>query len=131
MRSLRERHGLTLSELLIVVTLIAILAAVGLPQYQRAVEHTHAAEAMNVLSAIRGAQVWFKLQTGAYATSLNSLDITFPASTKWAYVVKTPGVNFASAVRLSAPSTNAIRVNLDTGALCGDPAVYGLPPYPC
>ena len=64
----KTTHGFTLIELLVVVLIIGILAAVAVPQYNKAVEKSRLSEARIVLSNIRKAYQLCALEYGAYAT---------------------------------------------------------------
>lgn len=78
--------GFTLIELLVVVLIIGILAAVAVPQYQKAVSKARATEAFMMLKAIEQAQEVYYLTHQEYTDNLNNLDISIPADqigAKW------------------------------------------------
>ena len=66
--------GFTLIELLVVVLIIGILAAIALPQYQKAVERARMTEAMQVLDNVVKAESILYMQTGRFADSLDVLN---------------------------------------------------------
>ncbi len=72
------QRGFTLIELLVVVLIISILAAVALPQYQRAVWKARNVQLKVLVKAVGKAQEAFYLANGTYADSLNQLDIELP-----------------------------------------------------
>lgn len=72
------RTGFTLIELLVVVLIIGILAAIAVPQYERAVEKARAAEALQIVKAIGQANQLYYMENGVYTTDLRDLDIDIP-----------------------------------------------------
>ena len=75
------KTGFTLIELLVVVLIIGILAAIALPQYQKAVERSRMAEALQVLGDYATAQSIYYMQHNNFAADLDELnegDITLP-----------------------------------------------------
>ena len=79
---MQKSLGFTLIELLVVVLIIGILAAVAVPQYQKAVEKAKFVKGFPLFRILRDNQELFHLSNGDYARSLEQLDISLPSGCK-------------------------------------------------
>lgn len=70
------RKGFSLVELAVVVIIIGVLAAFGVPRFRDAVERSKASEAFSFLASVRSAQERFQARQGVYATTIGALDIS-------------------------------------------------------
>ena len=68
--------GFTLLEVLIVILIFGILAAVALPEYMKAIERARMAEIVTVLGNIAHAQQRKYMNLGRYIDNFSVLDIT-------------------------------------------------------
>ena len=75
MKKTNKTSGFTLVELAVVVVIIGVLAAFGVPQFRNAVERSKASEAFAYLSSVREAQERYLAKEGAYASDQSLLDI--------------------------------------------------------
>ena len=115
MRNLRNRDGFTLIELMIVVVIIGILAAIAIPKFSQVSKNAKQAEAGPILKQICTLAKTFEDQKGADAASLTDLaNVGWSAPSakyfSFSYAAKT-----ATATALNAQVATAT-MNCTTGA---------------
>jgi prepilin-type N-terminal cleavage/methylation domain-containing protein len=102
---IKRKTGFTLIELLVVVLIIGILAAVAVPQYQKAVERSRVSQALVTLKALGMSERRYFLENGQYTNDFTQLDIEFPG-----YINNNPSgghsVLTGSYFRLTREATN-------------------------
>ncbi|MFN3454662.1 MAG: type IV pilin protein [Pseudobdellovibrio sp.] len=72
-KALLNKKGFSLVELMIVVAIIGILAAIGIPQYQKFQARTRQSEAKASLGALYTAQKSFQAEWNMYSVSLRNV----------------------------------------------------------
>lgn len=128
MAELRRRtRGFTLLELLIVVIIIAILAAIAVPQYFRVTEKARAASPMSYLATIRSAEIRYRGQNlnGAYTSNEKELDVDMNLSNLpgWGSLnlVANNTAGMASFTRdAGVYSGQSVGIEFGTGNICGN-----------
>ena len=87
----KNRKGFTLVELAVVIVIIGVLAAFGVPRFLKSVERSKASEAFSYLAAIRSAQVRSQAKNGTYEAVITNLDIQFSTPKYFTVGTVSPG----------------------------------------
>lgn len=91
--------GFTLVEVLIVVIIIGILAAIGIPQFASAIEKARGGEARAGLGHIQTAEKIYYAENDTYTQSQTDMDLSL-TETYWSFSINTPtGGYVATALR--------------------------------
>ena len=91
----RRRTGFSLVELSVVVIIIGVLAAFGIPRMLKSVERSKAAEAFKYLASFRAAQERYQAREGTYTDALANLDMEQTAPKYFTVGVVGPGATLS------------------------------------
>ena len=106
------QKGFTLIELMIVVAIIGILAAVALPAYQDYTKRSHVSEGMSLASGAKSAMTEYYASQGEWPTDNKAAGIASAASIK------------GNAVRSVTVATSSITVLFNTKVESGKKLVF-------
>jgi type IV pilus assembly protein PilE len=101
------RKGLTLIELLIVIVIVGILAAIAIPMYTGYMQRARRADAKTALEQLRAAQEMRRAERGSYETDIVALRTTWggPAATVGDYNITMPGPTATTYTGTATPFT--------------------------
>lgn len=109
-----RQRGFTLIELMIVVAIIGVIAAIAYPSYQDYVRRGHRANAQAYLLDLAQRQHQVLAESRTYKTSAAALGIPAPASVSSKYTVSFTVTN-------TPPTFTITAKPIATGAMAGDP----------
>lgn len=109
-----KRRGFTLTELLIVIAVVGILAAIAIPVYNNYLVRARRADAKTALEQLRAAQEMFRAERGRYANNgddgnaLNILNTNWggPASTVGDYTLSFTATSRTAFTAQATPTTS-------------------------
>ena len=111
---------MTLVELLIVVTIVAILASVALPSWNSQVQKARRADARNTLMFVQVEQEKYRADNGSYASSMSALGLsTYNSASRDYYNISIVSNSETAFVASATPNSNGGQNN----DLCGTFAV--------
>jgi len=89
---IHNRKGFTLIELMIVVVIIGILAALAIPRFMQATTKSKQSEAKQLLKQVYTMERAFRQETGSYSLDLNTIGVQIMANARYAYVLTSTDV---------------------------------------
>jgi prepilin-type N-terminal cleavage/methylation domain-containing protein len=126
----KDERGFTLVEVLIVVILVAILAAIAVPKYIQAVKGARASDAKVQINAVLNAAKIYEQETGTWPSDLAALedqgyvDLDEATKRQWTFqLVGDQQIQATSTAEMKGGAGNVVTFNIQDGRWEG----YGFP----
>ena len=126
-QKMKSRVGLTLIELLMVIVIVGVLAAIAVPMYSGYMQRARRADAKTALEQVRAAQEMWRAEKGSYAiddgggtavtklrTTMGAPDTTISNYYTWDFTVKTATAFTAQATAIGSQAPDGwLAINQD------------------
>lgn len=105
-----KTDGLSLMEVMVALVIVAVIAGLAYPRYQKMVLRSKQTEAKTVLRSIHMGQELYLTANQSFAQNLDDLDIQIPTNASYAYTVSTGtnGQTFVATATANIDSDPAI-----------------------
>jgi type IV pilus assembly protein PilE len=113
---MKSASGFTLVELMIVVVIVGILAAVGYPSYSQYVTRANRSAAASFLLTVSNKQEQYMLDARQYASTLTALNLAAPSEVASNYTITVAANNAATPPGYTITATPiSAQLSNDTG----------------